>query len=192
MCSYLEEVKTYDFVVVCVQVIEGLCGEYRVITNSRRQGSHSTRANNKYTHCSFKRAEGDDTHCTWSPVWPDTWQSCQSQQSCPPPCSAGWSTGTGCCSAWTLEAGTKNTTQLTQRTSEGFLPLASAVNPRITRRFQSHPHLVGAHAARFIHVELPEYVLAMAAWTIGKAEKQITEVKRRNGKALPLARLQNK
>lgn len=58
MCSYLEEVKTYDFVVVCVQVIEGLCGECRVITNSRRQESHSTRANNKYTHCSFEELKG--------------------------------------------------------------------------------------------------------------------------------------
>lgn len=53
MCSYLEEVKTYDFVVVCVQVIEGLCGEYR---DDRE--SHSTRANNKYTHCSFKELKG--------------------------------------------------------------------------------------------------------------------------------------
>lgn len=29
-----------------------------------------------------------------------------------------------------------------------------------TCRFKSHPHLVGAHGARFVQVKLPEYGLA--------------------------------
>lgn len=57
------------------------------------------------------------THCTWSPVWPDRWQSCQSQHSCRPPCSAGWSAGTGCWSTWNLteKRQTGNETQQEQK-----------------------------------------------------------------------------
>lgn len=112
--SYLEEVQTDDFVVVCVQVIEGLC---------REQQQFKHQATVKPTHrvqTTRAQSEGDDTHCTWSPVWPGTWQSCQSQHSCRPRCNAGWSTGTGCWSAWSLEAGTKNQTHLIRLTCRGF------------------------------------------------------------------------
>lgn len=118
--SYLEEVETYDFVVICVQGMKCLCRQNTKIhlnssemyvfkpvpLNSSRITPHYTnpwtrqpKCTNKSMHVVRLKTWKDDTYCTWSPVWPNKWQSCQSLHSCRPPCSAEWSAGTGCYSA---------------------------------------------------------------------------------------------
>lgn len=83
----------------------------------------------KSANCSFKKHARCSTHCTWSRAWPDRWQSCQSRQTCRPPCSAGWSAGTGCWSAWNLkeERQTRKSDTTGTKVSKGLRCLCSSL-----------------------------------------------------------------